>query len=467
MTFPAGESPINYTPENKRVLRLHHWWYALAGALVATSLWSGKAVAFAAGVLVALLALAIEIWFRRGIKNVVYRRSLNVRRATIGDSVTLTVRVENHKRMPLPWLEVKCDMPAALEPIGGKTMAAARWRRVNVVNAFAVGGRQGVQRSIPLFCAARGLYWLGPVTSNSADPFMWLERNEEIPQPLASLLVLPLVVPLDEVRLTAMAPFGDLPTKLKLVDDPTRMIGVRDYQRGDDPRFIHWKATAKASDLRTKLFDPAGRYRFIIVLEVNSYASSRLGIDPALLELSITVAGSIACWALGEGYDTGLLANSPIPILPSEDGAIGDAPTEKTLDDARRTEMLWFPPSSQRVQRDKILEGLARIQQYSGSPIEGMVAAMRRDFLPGTTIVLVSPLNAVRRDTTEYLAGLKNHGIATHLVLLGDRLESLTTPTYDLPVHLIGGREVWYELFSAVRRGGQAAAASTKRFRLG
>ena len=64
------------------------------------------------------------------------------------------------------------------------------------------------------------------------------------------LLVYPLVVPLTRFSLPARHPFGDRRAPRRLLEDPARVIGVRDYAYGDSLRCVHWKATARTMQLQ-------------------------------------------------------------------------------------------------------------------------------------------------------------------------------------------------------------------------
>jgi ATPase family associated with various cellular activities (AAA)/Protein of unknown function DUF58 len=79
-------------------------------------------------------------------------------------------------------------------------------------------------------------------------------------------------------------------TPRRLLEDPLRVAGVREYVLGDDPRRIHWKATARAGELRSKIYEPSSRYRLLMLLDINSYPEPWMGLDSEIQELSIAAA---------------------------------------------------------------------------------------------------------------------------------------------------------------------------------
>jgi uncharacterized protein (DUF58 family) len=435
--------------DGQNALGLHRWWYAGAVLLAAIGIVWGQPLAVAAAIIATILAIIPEIWFRRGLRDLAAQQTLSASRAFLGDWVTLHLRVEQHGQLPLPWLLVRSDLSRGLEAFGRPLIGSARYL---LPNAFALAGRQGAERTVPLFCAARGLHVTGSLNLTVADPLNWVEHLQRWRAPPQAILVLPPVVPLSAVKLQAMFPAGELPSKRRLIDDPLRLASVRDYQQGDDPRHLHWKATAHAGTLMTKVFDPGGQYRFVIVLNVNATGAFRI-IDPAVLELSICVAASLGMWALDEHFAVGLLANAGIPPLPAL-GALPETPGAETL---------WLPPSHQPAQRERLLESLALVSSDQGLAMEPLLLAFRRQFMPGTTVVFIGSAPALTPSVCAQLSDLRRRDVAAHVALVGD---STYVPALDVPMHVVGGREMWHAIIEAARQSGASGPSRTTHFHL-
>ena len=84
------------------------------------------------------------------------------------------------------------------------------------------------------------------------------------------ILVYPRIVPVTELGLPAQHPFGDHRSSRRLVEDPMRLMGSRDYSQGDNFRFIHWKATARQQKLQTKVFEPSATRPLAIFLNMQT-----------------------------------------------------------------------------------------------------------------------------------------------------------------------------------------------------
>jgi hypothetical protein len=261
----------------------------------------------------------------------------------------------------------------------------------------------------------------------------------------------PLVAPIESFGLPPRHPFGERATPRRLLEDPLRVAGVREYVRGDDPRRIHWKASARAGELRSKIYEPSSQYRLLMLLDINSYPEPWMGLDPEIQELSIAAAASLALWALDRGYAVGLIANSLMMGLSGED-ATGDderAPLSATAVQAF-IHRVRVPLATGSAQREQLLSALGRLLPYFGSPMDALIEAERFALPIGTTVVLVSAAAALRESTVESLVDLRTHGAVVHLALTGDPDGKVGAETYDMPVHHLGGREVWRELTRSI-----------------
>ena len=99
---------------------------------------------------------------------------------------------------------------------------------------------------------------------------------------------------------------------------------------GDDPRRIHWKATARAGELRSKVFETPALHRLLLLLDVRNYSEAARGPDLEIQELTIATAASLGIWALEEGYMVGLLANSSMVMPLTEQTLLMSLPTEES-----------------------------------------------------------------------------------------------------------------------------------------
>jgi len=311
-------------------------------------------------------------------------------------------------------------------------------------NLFSTRWYERVTRRYTLQCNARGVHKFGPTRLRSGDVFGFIS-NEESLENWQYLLVYPLVVPLTRFSLPARHPFGDRRAPRRLLEDPSRVIGVRDYVYGDSLRRIHWKATARTLQLQSKVYEPTTTYTMILFLNVNTQFDTVYGLQPELQELAICAAASVSNWALNEGYAVGLYANT-LMFMPEESVYTEAEPESKEEQELSATvaaqlkrRRIHLPPATSEEQRSRIMDVLARIQPYFGSTLEDIIHAERSRLPAGATIVVItSTINDQLLDT---LARLKQSGHAVTILFVGDNPSP--TRLAGLSIYPIGGKEAW------------------------
>lgn len=388
-------------------------WLLVGWLLLVVGVVSRHGFAFLLGIIIMLSAGASYLWDRYCLARVEYRRSFSPRRAFYGESVTFTMEVTNRKPLPLAWLEVIDELPQELEVVKGRVIPSLRQRRQHLVNLFSVRWYERVRRHFTVRCTARGYFALGPARVRSGDIFGFTVRGADIDH-VDHLLVYPKVVPLQALGLPALHPLGDVTARRRLLEDPTRVVGARVYEPADPLRRIHWKATAKAQDLRSKQYEATTSHRVAIFLNLDTlgrYAEYR-GFIRALLELNVLTAASVAAWAIDAGHLAGLYANGYLP---------------------QGLRWIRIPPSSGSGHLATMLEALAKVFPTPVMPV-GDLIQLESPALPwGTTAVVVSAVT-----DAPLLAGLRRlleSGHAAVVILVGDAAGEipLSVPIYRVP----------------------------------
>ncbi|HXZ03916.1 MAG TPA: DUF58 domain-containing protein, partial [Ktedonobacteraceae bacterium] len=365
------------TNYDKNLLKRRRPWYWLALLLFVISLFSRQPLLFLTALFIFLVAVVPDLWYRNAFRHLVVRQHVNHHNVFFGEEITLSVSIENHKFLPLPWLKVENKIAPPLAVLSKKTSRLQNARREILVGIWLLLAFQKVTRQYSLRCQERGFHRFGPVNLGSSDPFGWLEYEETVPA-VESLVVYPLIVPLDALGLSTIHPLGEHITARRLLEDPLRVAGVRDYILGDDPRRIHWKATARAGALRSKVYETPALHRLLLLLDVWNYSEATGGTDFEIQELTIATAASLGIWALEEGYMVGLLANCSMVMPLSEQVLPMSLPAEETdtikVDREEFTTSVLSPAttsvpfSSDDGQYERLLSTLGRlVPQYKGS----------------------------------------------------------------------------------------------------
>jgi uncharacterized protein (DUF58 family) len=427
-------------------------WYWVALALLIVSAVFRQPLILVAGLLALALAVIPELWYRFCLSGLVYRRQLSERRVFFGETIILRLSVENRKALPLPWLEIEDEFPELLGLQGGKLEPHFKSRRLTLATALSLWWFQRVSRRYQIQCVARGVFTLGPVKLRSGDPFGLLTREQRF-ESLDTFLVYPPILPIERFGLPSRHPFGEQTAQRRLLEDPLRVVGARDWLPGDDLRRVHWKATARAMTLQSKVYEPTTTWTLALFVNVNGYPNPALGVNPGLLDLTLTAAASLAAWAAEQGYALGLFSNgmqalAEVDELPSGSGAEGYASAQVRL-----------PPSSRSEQLPRVLETLARLIPFWGSPVEELFLREQTRLPAGTTIVLVSTAASVTPVLLEMLLLTRARGHAVALLLVGN--EPVEAP--GLLVYRLGAEEVWHDIVAQAKgRGGDQEAEQSE-----
>ncbi len=446
---------------DKKMLSYRRPWYLLALFLLLVAVVARQPLVLVAAIFTILIALVPEVWYRYALRRLTVRQEVDQKHLFFGEEVTLSISIENRKLLPLSWLDVENQITPALAVPKKQELRLQRVSQDRLATTWLLWPLQRVTRRYHMRGLSRGLHTFGPLRLRSSDPFGWLECDMRLPI-VEHLLIYPLVAPLETLGLASLHPFGDYASQHRLLEDPLQVAGVRDYRLGDEPRRIHWKASAHMGILQSKVYEPSSLRRLLVLLDVWNYSDIWKGADTEIQELAITVAASLALWGLDEGYSVGLLTNSAV-TLPPED-------QEKTLTfyeevpNVQDTPAIRFdiptaeisspgisvPYSRDYGQYEHILSTLAQLAPNYTTRIELLLTTEETMFPLGTTIVLVSATSALTDDTLEQLVELRRAGAVVYLALIGHRDAKTSLETYNLPIHYVGGSEKWHELVATV-----------------
>lgn len=417
-------------------------WYLLTCILVLVSIVFQQPLVLLAALFTLIIGLIPAFWQRHALQHLVIHYTVSQQEVLFGDDIILSLTVENRKFLPLPWLRVDIALNPPLTILTDLEMQREVLSQVS--ETWLLLPFQSVTRRYHLHCYARGSYMLGPARVRSSDPFGWLECELSLPVQVP-FVVYPLLLSIETLALVSLHPFGEHSTHRPLVEDPLKVIGIREYQFGDDPRRIHWKATARLGLLQSKVYAYSSLHRLLILLDAWNYTSVWRGTDPEVQELSISIAASLATWAIEEGMQVGLLTNSSARLHP--DAIFSSFPPNvrfnETHTDAETN--LVVPFASGPVHTRRVLATLAELLPYKNISLAKTITLYRALFVPGTTILVVSAAASLEEETISLLLDLQQRGIPSSLFVTG---EGKIPACENLPVQHIGGKDMWYELIT-------------------
>ena len=394
---------------------LNEAWLSLAVISILIGLLSRQGGLAVLGVILIVVSLIARLWNRYALHGIVYRRELSPRRAFIGETVNLTVVVENRKLLPVGWIQLEDEWPAGLElSMGGEDLHPSAAPEQSVLrNAFSLQWYERVRRHYQIRCDARGYYRLGPVHAVSGDIFGMFRSEHTLPT-LNWLVVYPRVVPIEDLGLPPKDPFGEVRAQQRIFEDPSRTIGVRDHQPEDEFRRIHWKATARRQELQVKVYEPTTSFTPVVFLNVATFDKYWLGTIPELHERCITVAASVCHYAAEKRWVVGLVVNGSIP---------------------RSDQPIRVLPGRDPGQLTRILEALAAVTPVTTQDIAALLERESPKLPWGATLIVVTA--HVNEELNSTLLRLRAAGRRLVLISLSreapDPLVSEEVLTYHLP----------------------------------
>lgn len=322
-------------------------------------------------VLAALLLTVIPVawaWNRVSLWRVTYERVLSEHRVFVGETVDLSVWINNRKFLPLTWVRVDDQFPSVLPPTT-KPLTPSHIPLVGyLTQRAALGGHERARWGYQLHCARRGYFTLGPARLKSGDAFGLFEQTRMSPR-IDRVIVYPRLLPMEEWGLPPKDPLGEVKARVPLFDDATRPRGVRDYRPGDAPKHIHWRLTARRAALQVKVYDPTMTYEWVLFVNVATFAQPWEGVNSELLERVISLAASIANFATEHKYAVGMLANG---TWPNSD------------------QHLKILPSRNPDHLRHLLEALAAVTSFVTLPIENVLRAETPKLPWGATLVMIT-----------------------------------------------------------------------------
>jgi uncharacterized protein (DUF58 family) len=147
----------------------------------------------------------------------------------------------------------------------------------------------------------RGLYILGPVRLQAADPLGIFPREKTV-DTFSEFLIYPQA--LDIANFPVLQRGVLMNVGVETIIDPGRseeFVQIREYERGDSPRFIHWGSTARHGKLMVKEFQENVMTEVTLFIDLRRLALTGLG-DVTSVEYLIKAAASIAKAIIEESH---------------------------------------------------------------------------------------------------------------------------------------------------------------------
>lgn len=336
-------------------------------------------------------------WQKHSLDEVSYKRKFRYRRAFPGESFPVRIEIENRKFLPLAWLRIQDPWAKAVGPVDEDVLAPSHSQDWGfLTHVFSLRWFERTHKTYQLLFRKRGAYTIGPAQLESGDLFGIYSRDGKSGG-TDQLIVFPALAPLEQFDLPPDNPFGDERSRRRLYEDPSRPMGVREYQPEDSFRRMHWPATARTGQLQVKVFQPTSAKVLVLCLNVSTYHRYWEGVYPALLERLLSVAATLLTEGIESGYRVGMISNGCL--------ANSDQPFR-------------IPPGRSAQQLSRLLQALAGVTPVVTAPFERFLLREVSQVTYGASLIV---LTAVQTPSlSETLIRLKRHERQITLISLAE-----------------------------------------------
>ncbi len=295
-------------------------------------------------------------------------RTLSADRVSVDQPVVVTIKVANQG----PALEelhlVDRISPALVVQEGSLDQVLYLGKGKSIVWTYTI-------------CGPRGHYPFREIEVEARE-FFGITGKTDMLTTSGGLFVLPAVLPLRkfpiQTRRTRVYA-GTIPARTG--GHGVEFFGVREYQAGDSPRLINWRASARHTfNMYSNEYEQERVADVGVVLDGRA-KTNVFGRNHSIFEYSIQVSAALADALLSQGNRVGLLNYGRY--------------------------FQWTFPGYGKIQRERILQALATAQIGGSAVFSGLEHLPTRLFPANSQIILVSPLN---EEDYPVLVQLRAHG---------------------------------------------------------
>jgi uncharacterized protein (DUF58 family) len=383
----------------------------LAGMLFGASLWVLAGIA--AGILVAANYFLANSWST----STIAARAGGDQEVKIGSTFPVEISVTNHSKVPVMWLLVEDLLPPwatlfnppALQVEGGRVQVMLLWSHETRKLAYEI------------VCNRRGYFQVGPTIMETGD-MMGLYRRYRVGALPQYITVLPEIVPLTSYEIGSRRPIGEIRMRANVMDDPTRLRGIRQWQPGDPMRSVHWAATARTGILHSKIYEPSSIAGATLILDLHESTTPKEH-EPARSDLAVSAAASIAAALHDSNEPVGLATNGrDAADRIRREGWRGDhrvrgeaTDAASMLGESDRLRPVLISPSRGPLNLQEIIRTLARLERTDGLTLSELLVESESDLSSETTLLVI--LQQATEETIGALISLARRGRAVAVII--------------------------------------------------
>jgi uncharacterized protein (DUF58 family) len=343
----------------------------------------------------------------------------------IGSSIEVKVAAMNTGRLAIPWLLLEDSLPRDALTQSPHHIKAEGARLA--VARLEAGETKVFTYKVQFLM--RGYYQLGPLLVETGDVFGLHRRFRVMTEP-SFAQVPPRIVALEGYNLSSRRPIGEIRLAHRLFEDPTRLAGVRPYQKGDPLNRIHWRATARTGELQSRAYESScvAGATFVLDFHARSFAGPTA---VASAELAAVAVASLAYAVSLMGQQMGFISNGRdaadrireegwrADFLTRNDAKVRAAEPLKNT----RLRPVVLEAAKGEDQLTEILATLARLEHTDGLGFADMIREAASRISRDTTVVAV--LGTVTPEIAAALGDVARRGLLVTAIVISVEMEAV------------------------------------------
>ena len=264
------------------------WYFLVATLLVGLgAINAGLNLLFLLWGMMLFLILASGVLSEFCLRNLVTRRTPPAS-ITAGTPYLMGIALANRKRR-LPSFSIEVEDLVAGKPIEKRCY----FLKLPAGRTQETAYRHTVER--------RGRLHLSGYRLSTRFPFGLIHKSKDVPEPL-ELLVYPALCPVPTDLIAGLASRHGL-GQHKRRSRRGEFHGLREFRKGDDPRDIHWRTSARRGAAFVRETEDDEGQDVWLVFDNAAPAGAEPG---AAFEHAVSLTASLACALVGRGYRVGL-----------------------------------------------------------------------------------------------------------------------------------------------------------------
>jgi len=374
-------------------------------------------------ILLIVLGILLNSFSKKyALKGIRYSREISKKIEEINEEFDIITVIENRKILPVTFFQIIERFPATIQ----YKFRTDKFKTVeflfHTITMFLLP-YQRIKRTYVASCDKRGRYIFSDVSLIAGD-LIGLNTFTRSLDYWQEIIALPKPANLEKEIIPYGNYNGDLSIERWIIDDPTMIMGIREYTGLEPARAIHWPSSARSNRLMVKKFDFTLENTAMIILNIECTKPFWFGIDKKSvddIERCISITRGIMEVLEGQRIPYGFTTNAIMMGLPAEKNIVY--------------------PSSGPYQLNNLLEYLGRMSYNITMSFEDFILSLEKRDINCSTYIIITP--KILESYIEPINSIASEMVRVILVSLSkDNIEYIS----DNVIRYIGSEESEYTL---------------------